>query len=1179
MVETFRPRNKPDRLRLGEDTYLLQKVDKAWKLSTHRGQNQRSELLRFDDPFFKDMKTFEYDKLPEKSIRLMRLNGGKLTDTLQCELIEAAYNNPFHIPTKVRPSMEACQPSDLGHHLETKAEEDLRVLKKHLEEEEKQFQEEEKARSEGKEEQLTGQETRSTNEGSNIIEEDNVSSHEGNNSTEGDDDSGAEESDSGEEDHDSKEEGNNLRKKRLKNIDRLRLEVQEKELEIVEEIEIEYEALSWCWGRDISDYAVIVRKGSENYKMRIRKDLALALTYLRHKERIRTLWIDAICINQENAVERNQQVQMMSRIYTRADNVCIWLGEQDDHSELAFKFIKEEITHLKDFDSISSDKDYSSKWQALMVLMQREWFSRRWVVQELSLANKAEIWCGPDSIPWKEFAVAVELFVEVESATHRLSEVMKKDEKFQHVPGWFEHVSELGASLLVQATGKVFRVYGTPMDENEDKNRRTDEAMTDQDKAKREKEERDAAKQKKHVQRTSSLKNIQTIDPLDRRSLLSLEFLVTTMFIFKASECRDSVYSMLAIARDAAPFAEPTSSTNDVSFRMSLFECFLAEKPFLVDYARPYSDVCRDFMEFCIQRKSSQDPVQALDILCRPWALDPPQGKSIRLKPNKSPDAEQKDSPPRLKQKRDRPWEKRICKVRVQQESETLKWSYEKQDTDAKILDKRNMKQYWEETETKSEWEDGNFRWKKPKGWKKVEALCKDPRRQKQENKTGKNSMDPVKDVPLPSWVPRAKNAPFEIYRHPGIQIKKTGRANADPLVGWPQDGHRNYSAAQTETVKLDCLKFKKRPSTGHYSLYVAGFKVDEVEEVKDASQGGSIPNSWLELSDWEPPYNKDPPADFWRTIVADRGFDNRNPPYYYARACRESVDKGGRESGSVNTTALINNERNSIIAEFCRRVQAVIWGRSLFKTKGGKLGLAKDVKAGDWVCVLHGCTVPVILSRRFKKPGKREAEDLEDQFEAFKSCFRRMENICVRQKRYEDQKKLHKKQEEDQRAAQEKRPGEQQEEQEHTQKESEERRQDQISKLEAFRRYVMTWFRAPTDNQASECQASECQAWECQASEWEQDVKRAQKIANEVLKLDREAREKQQTYDKERKELLKPEDNEDVEKGEAKPRFAQDKDTYYVFKGESYVHGCMDGEAVRNRFYGTEEEWIYELR
>jgi len=1065
-------------LPLGDESYVLQR--------TNRGASSSrisSEPFHFNDPLFERMKQYVYSPLPPKMIRLMRLYPGDRDDSIQCKLFEAAYDNSFHIPTHVSRNCGHSEVRERGRRAPTKAEEELEQVKERLRA---------------------------------IVKRGEVTPTQGEETSEEVDELPAATK--------TREE----KKSQLKNdFDVLKARILREELQAVEKIEIEYEALSWCWGRADSDCAVSVRKGNEVYKMSVRRDLALALTYLRHQDKTRILWIDAICIDQENDVERNQQVQMMSRIYTRAANVCIWLGQQDSESEVAFKFIKEEITHLKDFDSISSDKDYGSKWQALMVLMQREWFSRRWVVQELSLANKAEIWCGPDSMPWKEFAVAVELFVEVESATHRLSEVIQKDVQFRHIPGWFEYVSQLGASLLVQATGKVFRSYGTPMDKNEVDDKDSYAKMTDEEKAAEEEKVKKKAAEEKHNQRVTSLDSIQTIDPLDRRSLLSLEYLVTTMFIFKASECRDSVYSMLAIARDAAPFAsdtipdvvpdvtdavsviKPVKSTNDVDlpFLLSLFQGFLAEKPFPVDYTRPYSDVCRDFMEFCIERKNALDPVQALDILCRPWALEPQCGTSARVKKKKrkSP-ADQAEKP------------RRITPVRSE------KWHE----------DHKDFKAYQEKLVEKStNWGSG-----------KARQLCEDSRKRRAQERKGnqdddKNKMEPLEDIALPSWVPRAKNAPFEIYRHPGMQIKKTGqtnvdsldgrpqdghrdfkktgRANADPLVGWPQDGHRNYSAAQTETVKLDCIKFKKRPYMGHYSLFVTGFKVDEIDEVRDASQGGSIPNSWLELSGWEPPYTQDPPAEFWRTIVADRGFDDRNPPYYYARACRESVDKGGRESGSVNTTALINNERNSIIAEFCRRVHAVIWGRSLFRTKTGKLGLGKDVKKGDLVCILYGCTVPVILSVKKKEKGDRDKEKFEDSHQALRSCIQRLDNIQVCRERYEKQKEKYRKQEG------------------HT----------------------------------------------TSGTSWEQDVKAAREIVNSELAKDKEQRD----VDKKRKEERDPEKKQKEAKEQggkeetSKQRFKKDEETFYVFKGESYVHGCMDGEAVRERFYTTEQEWIYELR
>jgi hypothetical protein len=301
--------------------------------------------------------------------------------------------------------------------------------------------------------------------------------------------------------------------------------------------------------------------------------------------------------------------------------------------------------------------------------------------------------------------------------------------------------------------------------------------------------------------------------------------------------------------------------------------------------------------------------------------------------------------------------------------------------------------------------------------------------------------------------------------------------------------------------VKLQYLRFKKRPHMGHYSLYVTGFKVDEVDEVRDASQGGSIPNSWLELSGWEPPYSQDPPAEFWRTLVADRGFHNHNPPYYYARACRESVNKGGWESGSVNTTALINNERNSIIAEFCRRVQAVIWGRSLFKTKAGRLGLGKNVQKGDKICILYGCTVPIILRAESKNEGDREIEKLEDQIQAFRSCVKRLEKILVCKKRYQKQKEK---------------------------------------------------YRKPKWQTTSDI-------------DWEQDVIEDRKKAGLEPKNEEPSENSEQLSENDGKKRAE--------------RFKADKNTFYSFKGESYVHGCMDGEAVRERFYRKEQEWIYEIR
>jgi len=113
---------------------------------------------------------------------------------------------------------------------------------------------------------------------------------------------------------------------------------------------------------------------------------------------------------------------MMSEIYGRADCARIWLGASDKSSDDAILFIKQKILQLHHFDDLSTN-DSSDNWKALLELMQRDWFSRRWVIQEVTLAKKAIIHCGKAKLAWTKFAVAVELFVEVETATHRLSEV------------------------------------------------------------------------------------------------------------------------------------------------------------------------------------------------------------------------------------------------------------------------------------------------------------------------------------------------------------------------------------------------------------------------------------------------------------------------------------------------------------------------------------------------------------------------------------------------------------------------------------------------------------------------------------------------------------------------------------------------------------------------------------
>ncbi|KAF2444101.1 HET-domain-containing protein [Karstenula rhodostoma CBS 690.94] len=843
-----------------------------------------------------------------------------------------------------------------------------------------------------------------------------------------------------------------------------------------------YHALSWRWGdEDDGKYAIMIKRDGNLFKKRVSRTLGLALKYLRLKQD-RVLWIDAICIDQKNLEERSFQVSLMSLVYTGAKEICVWLGEDGDDSSQAIQFVKDEISQLKDFDKLCIDKQHAPKWKALLVLMQRPWFSRRWVVQEIALAERAQVYCGHDQIPWVDLAIAVELFVEVETATHRLSELMKKDDV---IPYLFEHVSELGASVLVNATARIFRGHKGDF-----------------------------------TRRRHSKKNQV------RRSLLSLEYLVTSLSIFDCGRPHDSIYALIAIARDAAP--HPPSSLTRRTKEALIAEVFsdaIEQKPYPLDYNSPYPDVCKDFLQFCITGAAKADKVQALDILCRPWAKD--------WRPKEYIVAPEEKSTEKIGEPEE--------KIQPILKHEGGWWWKENSDT-TKTPDDRNMTKYFEGVEPyipvtyqgAKEAEEDGVRIPATQRWFPKGVKTKEEKKKKRED-GGRKDRKPkvfepqdIDDLCLPSWVATIAGAAFDIFPHPGMDMVKMGRKNADPLVGTPQDGRRNYNACQLWGVDVKEIKFRRRARLGHYSLYVKGFRFDQVEEVSHVSQAGTIPSAWLDLAKWSKarrtrgPWDDpgDPPDDFWRTLVADRGMHNQNPPYYYMRACKETIMKGGLRGNAVNTSALIYNERNSIVAEFCRRVQAVIWNRALIRTKGGKLGLASDgVRKGDWVCLIYGCTVPVILRKQdgLKTQQEYDREKYEDCIEALRRCIRKAAKGRFRKARYK------------------------------------------INKEEK--------------------------------AGWEQNVKSDLKAYDDASKARLRKNEEKivetlTTYHKDHHDTeLYEEMSESESEGDSKRKERQDKAfkmdpfRFYNFIGEAYIHGMMDGEAVREKFYKGKPDHVFELR
>ncbi|TVY48619.1 Heterokaryon incompatibility protein 6,OR allele [Lachnellula cervina] len=165
--------------------------------------------------------------------------------------------------------------------------------------------------------------------------------------------------------------------------------------------EPDYEALSYTWG-DVNDTRSIEVEGSSRV-VSITSNLHLALKYLRFEHEERTLWVDALCINQADLKERTHQVSRMKSIYGQASQVVVWLGEAWEGCDTAMEFLRtlaeDKSLHLDPAQepSISVhglDTNSSQLCSHIIHLFNLPWWKRTWTVQEFVLAQKLVFQCS-----------------------------------------------------------------------------------------------------------------------------------------------------------------------------------------------------------------------------------------------------------------------------------------------------------------------------------------------------------------------------------------------------------------------------------------------------------------------------------------------------------------------------------------------------------------------------------------------------------------------------------------------------------------------------------------------------------------------------------------------------------------------------------------------------------------
>lgn len=256
-----------------------------------------------------------------------------------------------------------------------------------------------------------------------------------------------------------------------------------------------YEALSYTWGDPGRGCDITLG----NHVLRVGDSAAAALRRLRWRMKRRVLWIDAICINQDVVSERNAQVSLMQKVYGQAQNVLVWLGEPTDGILLGMRMLQNRMVGVSwqqwkvdqsygkptlPFTEVLGDSIAMMNRSHLVMehmngevrkLLDRPWWRRTWIIQEVVLAKNIQIICGDEVITWDRVASMLKLFRWTEAGPRAFGvksgdRNIFPDQMYGLISGYHQqwHSSPAGINLLdvlyqfrsLECTDAHDRIYG-----------------------------------------------------------------------------------------------------------------------------------------------------------------------------------------------------------------------------------------------------------------------------------------------------------------------------------------------------------------------------------------------------------------------------------------------------------------------------------------------------------------------------------------------------------------------------------------------------------------------------------------------------------------------------------------------------------------------------------------------
>ncbi|RDW83049.1 hypothetical protein BP5796_04540 [Coleophoma crateriformis] len=320
-----------------------------------------------------------------------------------------------------------------------------------------------------------------------------------------------------------------------------------------EQMTQDFHALSHLWGSGYQDHEIQIVENLHEYSVTgvfysfyVKPALHAALLRLRSEKKQVVLWVDAICINQEDHEEVKSQVVLMPWIFRESCHVCVWLGDDADGSDQLQDFVMK-ILDLTQVDQLIKTDSDASQWKAFADLMLRSWFSRRWIIQEIIQAQTATLYCGSSfALGWLDFCDAVGVFA---SRFDEIREIFRRSSKFNYNPDALVDIRGLSAYTLVLTTQNLFR---------------------------------------------------HSFDGGISTSAATLETLVSYLPAQEFADPRDAIYSLLALSSDASPnqpLAENGPTSEPLSIRLDYsktpFEVFRQFVDFCVRRSKSLDILCR----------------------------------------------------------------------------------------------------------------------------------------------------------------------------------------------------------------------------------------------------------------------------------------------------------------------------------------------------------------------------------------------------------------------------------------------------------------------------------------------------------------------------------------------------------------------------------------------------------